>query len=50
MNKLSTKHLLEAYIHAIEINLSKEFIDLLDSELQKRYNEKSLLSMKNRKM
>jgi Sporulation inhibitor A len=37
MNKLSTDLLLEAYIHAIELNLSKEFIDLLGNELQKRF-------------
>jgi hypothetical protein len=42
MNKLSTKHLLEAYFHAIELNLSKEFIDLLGSELHKKYTEQSL--------
>jgi hypothetical protein len=42
MNKLSTKQLLQAYIHAIELNLSKEFLTLLGSELNKRFTEKSL--------
>ncbi|WP_160719692.1 sporulation histidine kinase inhibitor Sda [Bacillus sp. USDA818B3_A] len=36
MNKLSTKALLEVYIQAIELKLSKDFIDLLVSELYKR--------------
>ncbi|MEH7118073.1 sporulation histidine kinase inhibitor Sda [Neobacillus vireti] len=36
MNKLSTKDLLEVYIQAIELKLSKDFIDLLVNELHTR--------------
>ncbi|WP_420489679.1 sporulation histidine kinase inhibitor Sda [Neobacillus vireti] len=51
MNKLSTKDLFEVYIKAIELNLSKDFIDLLNSELHERrkqyLKEHSLTIMKN---
>ncbi|MEH7495530.1 sporulation histidine kinase inhibitor Sda [Neobacillus niacini] len=39
MKKLNTRLLVEAYYHAIELNLSKEFIKLLRDEILIRYPE-----------
>ncbi|MDR7076006.1 hypothetical protein J2Y03_001009 [Neobacillus niacini] len=42
MECLSTKQLLESYILAIDLNLSKEFIGILGNELHKRDPNQSL--------
>ncbi|MEK3890650.1 sporulation histidine kinase inhibitor Sda [Bacillus sp. FSL K6-3431] len=36
MNRLSDELLIESYEKAKELNLSSEFIDLIESELQRR--------------
>lgn len=43
LNNLSTEKLLEVFKKAMELNLSKDFIKLLNNELNKRFIDNSVI-------